>query len=55
MRRAVQSLIIHDRPPPVLQPHGAKVDNTAIQDGHSLYHHVFIVTENKNWAVIQQG
>jgi hypothetical protein len=33
----------------------AKVDNTAIQDGHSLYHHVFIVTENKNWAVIQQG
>jgi hypothetical protein len=33
----------------------AKVDNTAIQDGHCLYHHVFIVTENKKWAVIQQG
>ncbi len=33
----------------------AKVDNTAIQDGHTLYHHVFIVSENKNWAVIQQG
>jgi len=33
----------------------AKVDNTAIQDGHTLYHHVFIFTENKNWVVIQQG
>lgn len=33
----------------------AKVDNTAIQDGHTLYHHVFIVSENKRWAVIQQG
>jgi len=33
----------------------AKVDNTAIQDGHSLYHHMFIFSENKNWAVIQQG
>jgi hypothetical protein len=33
----------------------AKVDNTAIQDGHTLYHHVFILNENKQWAVIQQG
>jgi hypothetical protein len=33
----------------------AKVDNTAIQDGHILYHHIFIVSENKKWAVIQQG
>ena len=33
----------------------AKVDNTAIQDGHQLYHHVFIFTENGHWAVIQQG
>ena len=33
----------------------AKVDNTAIQDGHTLYHHMFIFSENKNWAVIQQG
>jgi hypothetical protein len=33
----------------------AKVDNTAIQDGHTLYHHVFILSENKHWAVIQQG
>ncbi len=33
----------------------AKVDNTAIQDGHTLYHHVFIFSENKRWAVIQQG
>jgi hypothetical protein len=33
----------------------AKVDNTAIQDGHTLYHHIFVMTENKKWAVIQQG
>jgi hypothetical protein len=33
----------------------AKVDNTAIQDGHTLYHHVFLISENKQWAVIQQG
>jgi hypothetical protein len=33
----------------------AKVDNTAIQDGHILYHHVFILSERKKWAVIQQG
>jgi len=33
----------------------AKVDNTAIQAGYQLYHHVFLVTEKKKWAVIQQG
>ena len=33
----------------------AKVDNTAIQDGHQLYHHVFIFTEDGKWSVIQQG
>jgi hypothetical protein len=33
----------------------AKVDNTAIQDGHALYHHVFFLSENKKWAIIQQG
>jgi hypothetical protein len=33
----------------------AKVDNTAIQDGHNLYHHVFMFTENGKWVVIQQG
>jgi hypothetical protein len=33
----------------------AKVDNTAIQDGHQLYHHVFLFSENAKWAVIQQG
>ncbi|MFA5101996.1 MAG: DUF763 domain-containing protein [Candidatus Thermoplasmatota archaeon] len=33
----------------------AKVDNTAIQDGHTLYHHVFVLSEHKKWAVIQQG
>jgi hypothetical protein len=33
----------------------AKIDNTAIQDGHNLYHHVFLLTEHGEWAVIQQG
>ncbi len=33
----------------------AKVDNTAVQDGHNLYHHVFIFSEGGKWAVIQQG
>jgi hypothetical protein len=33
----------------------AKVDNTAIQDGHQLYHHVFFLSETGKWVVIQQG
>lgn len=33
----------------------AKIDNTAVQDGHNLYHHVFIFSEKGRWAVIQQG
>jgi len=33
----------------------AKVDNTALQDGYQLYHHVFVFTVEGDWAVIQQG
>jgi hypothetical protein len=33
----------------------AKVDNTAIQVGHPLYHHAFFVTEQGKWAVVQHG
>lgn len=33
----------------------AKVDNTAIQAGYPLYHHAFLVAEDRKWAVIQQG
>ncbi|RLE49440.1 MAG: DUF763 domain-containing protein [Candidatus Methanomethylicota archaeon] len=33
----------------------AKVDNVAIQAGYPLYHHVIVVTEEGDWAVIQQG
>jgi len=33
----------------------AKVDNTAIQAGYQLYHHAFFVTEDGEWAVVQQG
>jgi hypothetical protein len=33
----------------------AKVDNTAVQDGHQLYHHVFLFTADNSWCVIQQG
>ena len=33
----------------------AKVDNSLIQDGFTLYHHNFIFTKNGSWVVIQQG
>ena len=33
----------------------AKVDNTAVQSGHQLYHHSFVFTADGSWAVIQQG
>ena len=33
----------------------AKVDNTAVQDGYQLYHHVFLFDKNGTWAVVQQG
>jgi uncharacterized protein len=33
----------------------AKVDNTADQDGHQLYHHSFVFTPSGSWCVVQQG
>lgn len=33
----------------------AKIDNSCIQDGYQLYHHVFFLTERGDWAVVQQG
>jgi hypothetical protein len=33
----------------------AKVDNTCVQDGYDLYHHMFIFTKDGDWSVIQQG
>ena len=33
----------------------AKVDNTAVQDGHALYLHAFVVDAGGAWTVIQQG
>jgi hypothetical protein len=33
----------------------AKVDNTAVQDGHQLYHHSFVFTPAGSWCVVQQG
>ncbi|HTJ47864.1 MAG TPA: DUF763 domain-containing protein [Cyclobacteriaceae bacterium] len=33
----------------------AKVDNTAIQDGYNLYLHSFIVSDEGQWTVVQQG
>lgn len=33
----------------------AKVDNTAIQDGYQIYLHSFIVSDDGEWAVVQQG
>ena len=33
----------------------AKVDNTAILDGYQLYLHAFVVTDDGDWVVVQQG
>ncbi|MCD6591042.1 MAG: DUF763 domain-containing protein [Candidatus Aenigmarchaeota archaeon] len=33
----------------------AKIDNTLLQDGFTLYHHVFVFTEKGEWCVVQQG
>ncbi len=33
----------------------AKVDNALVQDGHALYHHSMILSEDGEWAVVQQG
>src|SRR3954469_18190276 len=33
----------------------AKVDSAAVQDGFELYLHGFIVTDEGNWVVVQQG
>ncbi|MCJ7479293.1 MAG: DUF763 domain-containing protein, partial [Candidatus Nanohaloarchaeota archaeon QJJ-7] len=33
----------------------AKVDNSMVQDSYTLYHHTFVLTEDGDWAVIQQG
>ena len=33
----------------------AKVDNTAVQDGFQLYLHSFIVSDEGQWTVVQQG
>ena len=32
-----------------------RIDNAYVQDGFSLYHHAFIIDENGNYLVIQQG
>jgi hypothetical protein len=33
----------------------AKVDNSTVQDGYSLYHHVILFDEKGNWTIVQQG
>jgi hypothetical protein len=33
----------------------AKVDNTAVQDGYSIYHHSFFFLADGTWSVVQQG
>ena len=33
----------------------AKVDNTAVQDGFQIYLHCFILSDEGNWTVVQQG
>ena len=33
----------------------AKVDNSCVQDGYQLYHHAFVLSEDGDWMVVQQG
>lgn len=33
----------------------AKVDNAAVQDGYTIYHHAIFIAEGGDWAVVQQG
>jgi hypothetical protein len=33
----------------------AKVDNAVLQDSYQLYHHTFIISEEGDWVVVQQG
>ncbi len=33
----------------------AKVDNSLVQDGYSIYHHSFFFDEGGRWMVVQQG
>ncbi|MGC8661277.1 MAG: DUF763 domain-containing protein [Nitrososphaeria archaeon] len=33
----------------------AKIDGTAIQDGYTIYQHWMLISEKKDWAVVQQG
>ncbi len=33
----------------------AKVDSSAVQSGHQLYHHTFMFTAQGHWCVVQQG
>ena len=33
----------------------AKVDNTAVQDGFQLYQHSFILSDEGDWTIVQQG
>lgn len=33
----------------------AKVDSTAVQSGHRLYHHTMFLSEDGEWCVVQQG
>lgn len=51
------SLALQRDPSPLIYASrmAAKVDNTALQDGYQLYHHLFLFTRDGRWAVIQQG
>lgn len=33
----------------------AKIDNSALQDGFTIYHHVMLISKRGDWSVIQQG
>jgi hypothetical protein len=52
---ACEALSLEPEPLVTASKLAAKVDNTAVQDGHQLYHHSFVFTPAGSWCVVQQG
>lgn len=53
--RQTEKLTINPQPLVYASKIAAKVDNTCVQDGYNLYHHMFVFTRSGAWSVIQQG
>ncbi len=55
INRQTEKLPINPQPLIYASKIAAKVDNTCVQDGYNLYHHMFVFTRSGEWSIIQQG